>query len=1065
MTIDLAAFVMGAGLGVAVGGGAAAAYLLGSVRRLRRDGEAAQRTVGEALAMLDRAQVSICLVKDRTIVACNRGFERLFGYGPGEPVGQSTRILYDSDAAHEAGGDDYRQIAEGLFVGDARLVRKDGTPIWVADHGEALDRGDPSKGTVWTAFDITERKHIETEIRLANARLELAQNAGGIGIYDKDYLSDVFYRSPQTERLFGLPPGGFGQGDDVWLPHVHPEDRQAAAEAVRRAIEAKRTDYSVTYRVLLPDGDIRWISSVGQIILTSEGRLARDIGVNVDLTEQKRAEQAIAAAKEVAEDAARAKATFLANMSHEIRTPMNAVIGMTRLALKTELSPRQHGYLTKIFSAAENLLGIVNDVLDFSKIEAGRMTLEHVPFRLSDILDNLASLIAFKTEAKGVEVVFRVAPDLPNLIGDPLRLGQVLLNLTGNAAKFTDRGTIVISVDIFESHVETQDAGRVELIFAVEDTGIGMTAEQQARLFKSFSQADSSVTRKYGGTGLGLAISKELVELMGGAIRVESTLGVGSRFSFTARFEVADDEVVVHRADQVSLNGRRVLVVDDNDVAVEVLSETLRGFGLDVFTATSGLRALETLVEASESGNSIELVLMDWRMPGWDGIETTRHIRSDARISATPAILMVSAYGREDMTRQASGVAIDGFLSKPVNPALLFNGLLKILRPERDGDGLERIAGFVDDFPDLSALAGARVLLVEDNALNREVAIEFLAEAPVTVDLAGDGQEAIDAVRAQHYDLVLMDVQMPVMDGLTATRRIREQPEFQKLPIIAMTAHAMAGDREASLAAGMNDHLTKPIDQAHLLRTLVHWIDVEGVEKPADGTAPAKAAAEPAAPALPVGGLPMIADVDWQTALRRTNYNPALLVKLVHNYRRDFVNTVEALREANAAGDLDRIRLLAHGLKSASAYLGAGKMAWLAKEVEQGLRRGAVDEALALIPDLTTTLANLLEGLAGFDAEPRTADPAAVDLAKLARRFQRLAALLRADDSLAEEAAAELSAMLSGTAHADRMEAVRIEIGEVEYDKALILLEALAASLGMDIEAGATATLVAGDKP
>jgi len=648
----------------------------------------------EQNAVLEHTPVSVCFVKNRIIVGCNGGFEKLFGYDRGESVGKSTRILYASDEEWQAAGADYQAIAGHAFVGDAKFARKDGTLIWCADHGAALDPKDLSKGAVWIALDVTERK---------------------------------------------------------------------------------------------------------------------------------RAEEAIRAAKEVAEEASRMKSEFLANMSHEIRTPMNGVIGMSRLALKTDLDPKQRNYVEKIATSAESLLRIINDILDFSKVEAGKIVLEKVPFRLDDILDDLSNLIVLKTEATGVEVVFRVDRDIPAwLLGDPLRLGQVLVNLGINAAKFTRQGEIVVGVELRELRENT-----AMLQFSVTDTGIGITTAQLPKLFQSFSQADGSTTRQYGGTGLGLAISKQLVEMMGSTIDVQSTIGVGSRFSFVVEFEIGREDNARERTAIPSLHTHRVMVVDDNAVACEVLAEMVASFGMEVTTASSGATALDALVAASSADKPIDLVLMDWRMPGWDGVETTRLIRSDARIAATPAVLMVTAYSRDDVVSASEDVHLDGLLSKPVSPSILHDTLLNALYP-----AFVHAAAPAPTHPTpqpagsdrLRRLAGARVLLVEDNAINREVALEFLGQAPVHVDVACDGSEAIACVQRTRYDLVLMDIQMPVMDGLSATREIRSMKGFDSLPIIAMTAHAMARDHDASREAGMNGHLSKPIDSAELMQVLLTWI-------------------------------------------------------------------------------------------------------------------------------------------------------------------------------------------------------------------------------------------------
>jgi two-component system sensor histidine kinase/response regulator len=877
----------------------------------------------EQNAVLEHTPVSVCFVKDRVIQRCNSGFEKLFGYDKGEPVGKSTRVLYGSDEEWEQGGADYLVIAEHIYVGDARFVRKDGTPIWCADHGAMLDPDDPSKGTVWTALDVTARKQ---------------------------------------------------------------------------------------------------------------------------------AEEAISAAKEAAEEALQTKSEFLANMSHEIRTPMNGVIGMSRLALKTNLNPQQRNYVQKIAASAESLLSIINNILDFSKAEAGKVVLERVPFELDGILDNLSSLIALKTEATGVEVVFRVGAGIPShLVGDPLRLGQILVNLGTNAAKFTERGEIVVGVDLLESDEHT-----VMLQFSVIDTGIGMTDVQLAKLFQSFSQADGSITRKYGGTGLGLAISRQLVEMMGGTIDVQSRIGEGSRFNFTASFEVGRKDIVRERSTTLSMKERRVLVVDDNAVACEVLAEMLASFGLQVTTAASGLAALDELVVSSNEGRPIDLVLMDWRMPGWDGVETTRHIRSDARIAATPAIMMVTAYSRDDLVSEAQDVHVDGYLAKPVNPSLLYDMLVETLFPAFRSsvpvvparETFER-----DQASDFAGLSGGRVLLVEDNAINREVALEFLGQAPIHVDVADNGREAVACVQRTRYDLVLMDLQMPVMDGLSATREIRSMAGFESLPIIALTAHAMPGDLEASRDAGMNGHLVKPIDPAELMQVLLTWIAPQErrgrTPRSITGLNASRAVAE-----HENSRLPPLAGVDWQVALQRTNRNPALLQRLIRSFRDDHLHTAQALRAYAHEGDLDAVGRISHGLKSSAAYLGAGRLSWLSSEVEQALRRGANDEALALVPDLADTLSGFVRSLVQL-GEVGSRISGTSDPAVLGPLMNRLADLLRGDDARAEDVLIELQAAMGPGAVGDtQLAAVRTAVVDIEYRSALESLTALASSVGMQLGTG-----------
>jgi len=671
-------------------------------------------------------------------------------------------------------------------------------------------------------------------------------------------------------------------------------------------------------------------------------------------------------AKERAEIANRAKSDFLANMSHEVRTPMNAILGMSHLALQTGLSARQENYVRKINASAEALLGIINDILDFSKIEAGKLDIERADFDLGAVLDNFAHVVGLKAEEKGLELLFVEPPDLPTaLVGDSLRLGQVLLNLGNNAVKFTERGELILALSVNE-----RGDGWVSLRFEVRDTGAGIDADLRQRLFRPFEQADASTSRRYGGTGLGLAICRQLVRLLGGELEVASEPGRGSRFFFTLRLELQPATAAAAPLSADGLRGRCALVVDDNAAAREVLADMLTSLGLRPEVAADGGEALTKVAREQTRGRPYDFILLDWKMPGMDGVECARRIAGTTAPGARPpTVLMLTAFSREDVVRRIdeSGVRVAGLLNKPVTPSTLLDACCRALgfaSPAAPRSTRRKGAQRAN----LAQLKGARLLLVEDNEINREVALDLLRREGITVEVACDGREALDALRASSFDAVLMDCQMPVMDGYAATRALRERAELRDLPVIAMTANAMVGDREKVLACGMNDHIAKPIDVEQLFGTLVRWI------------APLRAAASPPPAQASVDSaadLHALPGVDANDALDRLGGDEPVLRRTLLRFLGAYRDFAAQFADACAAGDPARARRMAHDLKSVAGTLGMHGLQERARALEDACMAGGEPRMLARLDDLSGTIRPILDGLEAWCGQ-QAASPAGI---------------------------------------------------------------------------------------
>jgi PAS domain S-box-containing protein len=991
-------------------------------------------------------------ISDFVLVDCNERGAEFYGISHTQLLQMKLSGLYPAAHFHELMNIFCAAMVSGFHEDETVTPRE--SPLHIKWAKRRVVRS--GNGLAVTVQDITERKRAEEELKRMNERFVLATSAGQVGVWDWDIPNNELVWDDSMYQLYGIKKGDFGGAYDAWVRNIHPQDKAHTEMEIQAALRGEH-EYAPEFRIVRPDGTIRYLKADSQTFRDENNKPLRMIGTNIDITERKAAQAELETyrdhlehlveqrtvelqkARALADAANQAKSDFLANMSHEIRTPMNAVIGLTQLALDTQLDLQQRDYLQKVLTSSKALLGILNDILDYSKIEAGRLDIEAIDFSLEDVLRMVADLFSARAEEKGIELFIEIAPGVPQwLVGDPLRVGQVINNLVGNAVKFTAHGEVDVRVELIESTPE-----QVSLRIAVRDTGIGLSKEQADRLFQAFVQADSSITRKFGGTGLGLTISKRLVQLMGGEITVSALPGQGSTFSFTACFGVsAMSKVPTQGQGLQNLQTMSCLVVDDQETSLVIMRALLESWNFQVSTANSGEEGLQKIIEAGSRGTPFNLLLLDWKMPGMSGLELANQVHQTAintpSIDHPPAVIMATAYGREELRQQHHAQLIDAVLTKPVTPSALFDTLIK-LQGTKGGPRPLLDATFKDTRTTLSHIRGARVLLAEDNELNQQVAREFLSKGGLSVVIANNGQEAVDAVQQQAFDVVLMDLHMPVMDGFEATHRIHALPGLEQLPIIAMTAAAMSQDRAASTAAGMVAHVAKPVDPQELADVLVRWVQPRPAEQIELIEEHPLVMADPDEIRVLEQALP---GFSVRQALARMGEDVLLYRKLLRTFARSRVNTSDLMHTLLAQAEHESLYQLAHGLKGEAGNLGIDGVRDAANALAKAVRNAQSQR----LPELTQALAACCQQsiglLAGLQAQASPVAPEAITnqplpIERLRPLLEQLEPLLVVKSFAARAVVREVADLLKGTSLASHFTEINQSVAALAYDSAL----------------------------
>jgi PAS domain S-box-containing protein len=885
-----------------------------------------------------------------TVTIFNRGAELMLGYSSEELVNKTSPAIFHvmdeviargKELTHEFGMpiEGFRAFVhksefEGAETRTWTYVRKDGSQLQVTLAVTTLrDAEGNITGYLGMATDVTEDLQNKRILKSTIDQFTIASDVAELGVWSWTFANNSFEWNDRMFDIYSLPKSlrETGLTPEHWKARLHPDDVDLAISALKTAIEHGGV-YDVTFRVLKPDNTIHYVQAKAEIERDHAGVPIKATGVNRDITSQMELESWLRQAKENADAASASKSAFLANMSHEIRTPMNAVLGMLQLVQQTELTQRQQDYIAKSQTAAKSLLGLLNDILDFSKIDSGKLQLDSHPFELEPLMRDLAVILSANQAGKNVEIIFDIDTALPqNLVGDRLRLQQILINLAGNALKFTNHGQVLVKLQLLEKN--GQDIG---VHMEVSDTGIGISAEQIARIFEGFVQAEASTTRRFGGTGLGLVISKRLVGLMGGELHVESKVGQGSRFWFDIALKAEEPRQAAARSIPLTIAGLHVLVVDDNAVSREVLVRTVTALGAQADEADGGLTAIEKIRTVGASHPPYDLVLMDWRMPDLDGLSAAELIRNTPNNTNAPIVIMVTAFGREDiMDAHTSKIApYSDLLTKPVTPEQLTESITRAMA----GNTLNPLQ-IIPRNARQQPLAGLHLLVVEDNALNRQVASELLASEGAIVELAEGGLEGVSKVLDKHhaFDVVIMDIQMPDIDGMEATRRIRALADFKTLPILAMTANVSAADKAACLAAGMNDHVGKPIDMEEVVPCILALLGKPVAQKPQDN--------KPSS-----GGVEGRLTEDLTIVLKRFSGKVDLYARMLESFHPHTAKMLEKLNFQNQPTNSANIAAELHSIKGIAGTMGAKALAAKASELEQAFK----SSNLALEPKLLT---------------------------------------------------------------------------------------------------------------